>query len=227
MFSDRIFLFAFTVSLVAHGVILLQSPNIHLFRKEAQQQQTQLVYVKNKPEKKEEPRLARAEKEPFLKIPSKITAKKITPPPFVDTQRALSESPQQKASLRVTIDKPAFFKPDVIAVKKKITLPPVDLGKMDNPSYISYYQLVREKIRRVAYQSYTRTEVGEVYLSFIISSDGSLRGIRLAEDKSSRSTYLKAVALRSVKDASPFPDFPKDLDYPELSFNVVISFEVE
>jgi len=32
--------------------------------------------------------------------------------------------------------------------------------------------------------------------------------------------------LRSIKDANPFPPFPKDLNYPELTFNVVISFEV-
>jgi len=35
------------------------------------------------------------------------------------------------------------------------------------------------------------------------------------------------VAEKSIFDASPFPAFPKDLDYPELSFNVIISFQIE
>ena len=130
-------------------------------------------------------------------------------------------------SQKYAFTKPAFVKPDIIAVKKKITLPPIDLDKINNPSYISYYQIVREKIRRAAYQNYTRAEVGEAYLSFLISSDGSLKAMHLIEEKSSPSVYLKEISLRSIKEASPFPNFPKELDYPQLSFNVVISFEIE
>ncbi len=221
------FLRALVVSLVIHGIILLQNPNIQFISKHAGQQKVEVVYIKHKAETKEAVRINNPEKEPFLKLSSKITSRKIAPPPFVDRERVVKEIQQQNTYQRLIVDKPAFFKPDLLLAKKKITLPPVDLGKMRNPSYISYYQLVREKIRRTAYQSYTRTAVGEVYLSFIISSDGSLRAIRLVEDKSSPSAYLKEIALKSVKDASPFPDFPKDLDYPELSFNVVISFEIE
>jgi TonB family protein len=66
-----------------------------------------------------------------------------------------------------------------------------------------------------------------VYLSFIISTEGYLREVRLVEEKSSFSPYLREIALRSIKEASPFPDFPKELDYPQLTFNVVISFEIE
>ena len=92
---------------------------------------------------------------------------------------------------------------------------------------MNYYQLVREKIRRCAYQNYSRTDTGEVYLTFIINSDGSLKDIRLVEEKSSAAGYLKDIALQSVKDASPFPPFSKELDYPKLTFNVVISFAIE
>ena len=38
--------------------------------------------------------------------------------------------------------------------------------------------------------------------------------------------YLRDIALRSIK-ASSFPNFPKELDYLQLTFNVVISFEIE
>jgi TonB family protein len=86
---------------------------------------------------------------------------------------------------------------------------------------------VREKIRRAAYQNYTRIETGEVYVSFIISNDGYLKEIKLIPEKSSPIPYLRETALKSIKEASPFPNFPKDLDYPQLSFNVVISFEIE
>ena len=101
------------------------------------------------------------------------------------------------------------------------------MDKINSPSYVQYYQIVREKIRRSAYYNYSRTEIGEVYISFIISSDGVLKETRLVEEKSCSSQYLRDIALRSIKDASPFPNFPKELDYPNLSFNVVISFEIE
>ncbi len=101
------------------------------------------------------------------------------------------------------------------------------MAKIDNPSYISYYQTVREKIRRCAYQNYNRNEIGEVYISFIISNDGYIKSVRLINEKTTGNDYLKDTALRSVKDASPFPNFPKELDYPQLSFNIIISFEIE
>jgi TonB family protein len=150
----------------------------------------------------------------------------MAPPPFIDRESIFNQK-QQPVLPKPSFAKPVLIKPDIIAIKKKITLPPIDLDKINNPSYISYYQIVREKIKRAAYQNYTRTEVGEVYLSFIISSDGYLNELQLKEEKSTASPYLKEIALHSIKDASPFPNFPQELDYPQLSFNVVISFEIE
>jgi hypothetical protein len=33
------------------------------------------------------------------------------------------------------------------------------------------------------------------------------------------------VGVKSVQEAGPFPPFPQDLNYPELTFNVSISFQ--
>lgn len=112
------------------------------------------------------------------------------------------------------------------ALKKRITLPPVKSEKMKNPVYNSYYQIVREKIRNRAYNHYSRFETGDVYLTFVVTSDGRLREVKLIEEKSRAGGYLKEIALRSIRDSSPFSAFPSSLQFPELSFNVVISFEV-
>lgn len=229
MFSDKTFQIALIVSLIAHGVILSQNPNFHLnifSQHKKEQNKIEVSYVKRLPPPEERPKITPPKNEPFLKLPSKITVTKTTPPPFIDKENIFNKN-KGGISKEITFTKPAFIKPDVIAVRKKITLPPIELDKIDNPSYISYYQIVREKIRRAAYQNYTRVEVGEVYLSFVILSDGALREIRLVEEKSSSLPYLREIALRSIRGASPFPNFPKDLDYPQLSFNVIISFEVE
>ncbi len=231
MFSDKTFVVTLVLSAIAHGIILFQNPNLNLniFPKDKKEPVLEVSYVKNSQETQktnEYPKTTLPKKEPFLRLSSKITANKTNPPPFIDRENIFQKS-KESISQKYVFTKPAFAKPDIIAVKKKITLPPIDLDKIDNPSYISYYQIVREKIRRAAYQNYTRAEVGEVYLSFLIFSDGSLKAVQLREEKSSPSTYLKEISLRSIKEASPFPNFPKELGYSQLSFNVVISFEIE
>ena len=228
MFSDKAFTITLVLSAIVHGVILFQNPNlnVNIFPKDKKEPILEVSYVKSPQETKEYSKTTPPKKEPFLKLSSKITATKITPPPYIDRENIFKKN-REIISQKYAFYKPAFVKPDIIAVKKKISLPPIDLDKIDNPSYISYYQIVREKIRRAAYQNYTRAEVGEVYLSFLIFSDGSLKAMQLIEEKSSSSPYLRGIALRSIKEASPFPNFPKELDYPQLSFNVVISFEIE
>jgi hypothetical protein len=130
-----------------------------------------------------------------------------------------------------------YFKPDEarekrpltaqqFSAQKKITVPPVKSEKMKNPVYNNYYQVVREKIRHRAYTNYSRYETGEVYLTFIVTSDGNLQGVKLMEEKTRADNYLREVALKSIRDSAPFPAFPANLLFPELSFNVVIAFEV-
>ncbi len=229
MFSDRVFQVALVVSLVIHGAFLFHNPNFNLFNviTNKKEEALEISYVKKEAELKEKTR-ENLQKRELVKIPSKVTASKVSPPPFIEIDKEiLARKNREVLTRQPDITRPAFIKPDVIAVKKKITLPTVDIDKIDNPSYLSYYQIVREKIRRAAYQNYTRTDSGEVYLSFVISREGFLTDVRLVEEKSSSSKYLREVALRSIREASPFPDFPKDLDYAQLSFNVIISFEIE
>jgi len=224
MFEDKVFIVILGISVIIHGVILIQQPGLDLPSLSSKQQKVEINYLKPKQEELKQG-TTDLKKEGFLKLNSQVIMHK-TPPPFINQSTGLGNY-KERAVRDTAFVKPAFTKPDVIAIKKKITLPPVELEKIDNPSYISYYQLVREKIKRAAYQNYTSSEVGEVYLSFIVSNDGYLREVRLAEEKSSSNSYLKEIAMQSIKSASPFPNFPKELDYPQLSFNVIISFEIE
>ncbi|MCM8795968.1 MAG: hypothetical protein NC928_04740 [Candidatus Omnitrophica bacterium] len=217
----HIFRIAFLISLITHGVIFLQSANLNIFPLKIPEQKLEVSYVKEIPKPKEEEKTLARNQEPLLKIPSRIGADKKMPLPFLDIQN-LKPRPSNPNFM-----KPAIAKPDIIAVKKKITIPPIDINKISSPSYLSYYQIVREKIKRTAYQNFTRTDTGEIYLTFIISNDGYLKEIRLIEEKSSLNPYLREIALKSVKEAAPFPNFPKELDYLQLSFNVIISFQIE
>lgn len=231
MFSDRIFQITLIVSFLVHGALLMQNSSLHLFSEQQKDKEVVVKYIKTPPKEKakEKAKEARPEpqkREPFLKIPPKITLQKQTPPPFVD-EESLAKINKTAPTTRPFFDKPAFIKPDVIAIKKKITLPAMDMNKINNPVYISYYQIVREKIKRAAYSNYTSTEVGEVTVSFVVSDNGYLKDMRMVEEKSSASPYLREIAIRSIKDASPFPAFPRELDYLQLSFNLAITFEIE
>ncbi len=112
-----------------------------------------------------------------------------------------------------------------VKVTKEVSIPMLQSEKINTPSYITYYQIVRDRIRDRAYSNYTKLSVGEVFVTFVIKSDGSLSGLQVLEAKSSANEFLRDVGLRSVQEAAPFPAFPKDLTYPELTFNVSISFQ--
>jgi len=232
MISDRILQITFVISLLAHGVIFLHFPNLNYFTPAPKDQKMEVRYVKENQEanllpnnrtKLETQKAIFQRQDPFLKLDSQIVAGRRIPPPYIPQ----SKGPKVLPASFSEYPKPNFVSPDLTIIKKKITLPPIEMAKIDNPSYINYYQIVREKIRRSAYQNYTKNETGEVYVTFIISNDGYIKGVHLVEDKTTANDYLRGIALRSVKDASPFPNFPKELDYPQLSFNIIISFEIE
>jgi len=94
-----------------------------------------------------------------------------------------------------------------------------------NPAYMDYYQTIREKVRKNAYRYYNSKERGEIFLSFIVLSDGKLKDVHLRRE-SGISNDLINNALRSVRESSPFPVFPQELkDYPSLQFNLSIHFK--
>jgi len=249
MISGRLLRFTLIVSILAHGAILLPRPNLNPFTPDPKVQEIAVRYIKENPLVR--PRLENSPgenrqrlmpaREPFLELDPKIVAvTRRAPLPYVEPESSSGGVKSLLNSLKnnrfpasnqnqksAGFSKPSFVNSQVLALKRKITLPQIEMAKIDNPSYISYYQIVREKIRRSAYQNYTHNETGEVYVSFIISNDGYIKDVRLAEEKTTVNDYLKNIALRSIRDASPFPNFPKELDYPQLSFNIIISFEIE
>jgi len=104
---------------------------------------------------------------------------------------------------------------------------PNELNKVlkKNPAYMSYYRLIRERIRTSAYHNYNTKKKGEVLLSFLIANDGSLKGVDLAP-QSVKSKDLRKIALRSVQESAPFPEFPQGLNqYSRLQFSISIYFK--
>lgn len=90
--------------------------------------------------------------------------------------------------------------------------------------YLDYCWELRDRILRILNERYPEEPLkGEVLLSFVLKSDGNLKGEPriIKEDSSS----LGNVVLGSIKEASPFPAFPEEIEGPEETFKVLISFE--
>ena len=116
----------------------------------------------------------------------------------------------------------------VFGGERKITVPLLQSGKITDPKYLSYTQNIRQRIRQRAYYyvNYPDFASGEVYLAFVLSSSGALEGVKIIKEKTRSSVYVQNVGMRSIEESAPVPPFPPDLAFPELTFNVIISFEL-
>ena len=221
MFNEPAFKFALIISLLAHSAAIIGGPHMNLLSRNKNAVNPQIFYLKT------------AQSQQQKKLPQPIASQKshLASPPKLLTPPSM-KAPLINDNKGLLARKPDFTRPDIIASSssKRIGLENVDpkeINKVNNPSYISYYQIIREKIRRCAYQNYMRADAGEVYLSFVISDQGQLDNLRVIEEKSAPNNYLRQIAFKSVNEAAPYPPLPKELEYPQLSFNVIISFEVE
>jgi hypothetical protein len=111
--------------------------------------------------------------------------------------------------------------------KQSVSVPMIGSEQMTDPRYMGYQDKIREKIKNRAsrYIADRDIEQGEVYLTFVLLSDGTLKDTRIIDRRTKANQYLRSVGMKSIVDSNPFPSFPGDLPYRELSFNVVICFE--
>jgi len=225
--EDRVFKYALIFSVFLHAVALLQISRINNQNRPRPINRIEVVYqeIKHAPpqEKMRPPQSMKAiqsiqerrlpkDAEVLLRDPSPLL------PPVQDMQKSSVEKKFQ-------MDRKLASRLEGVGVKRKISVPEIKSEKINNPTYLNYYHIVRNKIQDRAYRNYAQMDVGEVYLTFVLLSSGALKQIQLIDEKTSATDYLRSIGLKSIREASPFPSFPQDLKYPELSFNVVISFE--
>lgn len=111
--------------------------------------------------------------------------------------------------------------------KVKIKIPP-EVPREKKDVYLNYYQCIRQKIKKFIMDNYPDyVACGEISLYFVLLSNGDLKELEVLQAKSSHNHALKEVARKSIQQASPFLPFPEQLNQPQLSFNVVVSFELE
>lgn len=96
-----------------------------------------------------------------------------------------------------------------------------EVESLSTPS--QYYSLVADKIKSLASFEPHRGRVGEIKMEFTLSRNGSLVGDPRIIESSNPS--LDKLALKAVKEASPFPPFPQALGRKEEIFRINLSYE--
>lgn len=152
-----------------------------------------------------------------------LSRKYEVPPPLQDSFQEM-----EKSTGEVTFSREKTPPSKALAGERKITVPMLQSEKITNPQYLSYTQNIRQRIKQRAYYyaDYPDFQSGDVYLTFVLSSTGVLQGVKVISEKTHASAYLQEIGVRSIEESAPFPPFPEDLRYPELTFNVIISFEL-
>ncbi len=123
------------------------------------------------------------------------------------------------------LQKPQIFEKNVREIIFRELTKPSDEILQKNPAYMKYYRLIREKIRNSTYHNYNSQKKGEVLLSFLVDKNGSLKKVDLTP-KSIKNSALRKIALKSIRESAPFPEFPNELQqYGRLQFNIYIYFK--
>ena len=216
MSSNKSFQVAILVSVAIHSVFFLGIPRLPFLPSRHSPENLKITYYKIE-ERKER---TEEKKESIIEKLPQVKKEEILKPAKAVTKKAKKVTPEAK---RVTIAK------ELKEERKFETVIQEEKDDAKKATYISYYRAVREKIRQYADRKYPRNRnlrEGEVFLSFVVASSGELLQIRIVDKKSVNSALLRNIAINSIRDASPFPPFPRGMSQYQITFNVIISFEV-
>ncbi len=114
-----------------------------------------------------------------------------------------------------------------------------------DPVLLSYFSAIREQIQRIANRQTWLTGPSEdlgiprpgsraparderaeglVYVSFVLAATGQVSSVSIAADRSTTSRFLQDIALKIIKNSSPFPSFPPSLKEPSRTIVVPLEF---
>ena len=224
--NEKIFRITLLVSLVLHALILFPIPKN---KKQENSDPAFLNYLAlniSQPKTKDVPVNRKTNIEnPINDIAEKKTYRTIrsTKKNRKSANRELNDAKDELIVPETLPEKEVEIKEKQL-VKKEPVLPKVDNQDLSKDKfYISYYRLINEILRDAVIYPEDFSE-GEIALTFILNADGSLVNVDVLQDTSYKNNSLRETAKQIVKNAAPFPPFPKELRHDQLTFNVVFCF---
>ncbi|HBG60987.1 MAG: hypothetical protein A2Y03_10990 [Omnitrophica WOR_2 bacterium GWF2_38_59] len=227
--ENRIFYYALVISLVIHIVVInLLSFSRVVLKEPKLIKQLEVTYNKVTPkhdvvEKKLAKSIKSIKEQKKTKKVDILSKDEKVLPSFSQNIKDMT-----KLTGKLKLDKKRAPMIQTSDMNRQISVPMFKSEKISNPKYLSYNQSIRQKIKSRAYTFVNHPDfsAGEIYLTFVLGSDGALKQVKIIESKTKANEYLRDIGLRSISESAPFAPFPEDLNYPELTFNIVISFEV-
>lgn len=209
---------ALGVSLLAHFSLFFSLSTLNVFPKQGNLKEIKVNYFKIKSEG------LTFEKKLASDAVVKKNLDRITP-----GQRLILSSRNEIPERSITASGIGQKEPAKFTARDTIKLSTLELESsaklVPNTAYLTYSNFLRERIRRSLYNKFSYiNDRGTVCLRFAVNSNGSLLDYRIIEDKSSASDKLKRMAIDGLREASPFPGLPKELDSPVATFSVIVHF---
>ena len=91
--------------------------------------------------------------------------------------------------------------------------------------YMNYKLAIREMIRSVIEKNCKRIpKEGDVSVRFVIDRNGNIKKMALYKTSGRGMKFLENIALRSIKEASPFPPFSEEMKEKQLPLILPIRF---
>jgi len=227
MTENKNFQFAVLISMLIHFSLFLGMPHNPFLPNKRSLYSIKITYCKVKEIKVEEPKKLIGIKpetiRPIVKnlpeIKKEDMLKKTEPKPQPKSEKKEPEVSKQAGTQLIKEVKEKKF--EAIIDEEENTV--------RKATYISYYRAVREKIRECADRKYPKDRSsgeGEVFLSFVVASNGELLQVKVVDSKSIDDSLLRDIAINSIRDANPFSAFPQGMNQYQITFNVIISFEL-
>mgnify|MGYP001558643426 CR=1 FL=1 len=230
MSENRNFPWALALSLSAHILVLFSLSALNILPKDKIIKEIEVNYLRIKPAVLEKTRPKMKSRDNLDKLslsqPLSLSARnKFSEDslPFSGARRdkmpAMSpETPQKPVLGKIEFSPHAPINLSDVRMESSLKL-------AQNPVYLTYNNFLRERIRRCLYNKFSEvSDEGVVCLKFALKADGALLEYRVIDEKSQASERLKRMAVEGLRDASPFPPLPKELDLSLATFSVIIHF---
>lgn len=232
MYVDSIFRICLIVSISVHICLLLPWPFLDFLSKpEIPFQKIEMTYFNEK-------EISR----PAIRDikPAAATNQPVTPPEIkssdissaaktaaghgVSEPASAKKEEEQKPIKEVGVKKEE--KPNNAAAhieEKRDRVEIIEIGAQKGVVYEKYYFDVREKIRSIIEKNKRGVlKESEVCVRFIVDRNGALKDLYLYKSSGPDAGSLERLAVKSIKEASPFPPFTDRIKEGELQFNLPI-----
>jgi len=94
--------------------------------------------------------------------------------------------------------------------------------------FLRYFQSIKSRIQLISekHRQYATDQSGKIELDFVLNRSGQLLTLNAyPHEGSTRSTSLVSRALRILREAVPFSEFPNQIKAKSISFNVTLVFD--